>query len=236
MSSPICGHSDSFRSEFRYNFVEAHSQLDIKLLISRPLMYKFKPPFQLVLIIEFNKRLIIMLSYMKRELAKGGWIRGGVIAIPRSEPSTWMLQSEEGSQLNKIYRESMELLNRRILEAPYVRGESSDLRLDAVTSLGFWTWEHLSNQTLSSRYQEHCWRSWYETRKNLHRFRPFWIKLRHIFATGFLIASYSRHLLVILVAAGKAFKLPLQSSTSVVFSLSLSGNIVWVTCIYWNMF
>ena len=35
-----------------------NSQLDIKLLISRPLTYKFKSPFQLVRIIEFNKRLI----------------------------------------------------------------------------------------------------------------------------------------------------------------------------------
>ena len=67
---------------------------------------------------------------------------GGAIAIPRSEPSTWILQSERGINTKKIWLERMDLNWQGLkswwkLGSPFNQGDRSDLHHDSVTSLGF---------------------------------------------------------------------------------------------------
>ena len=75
---------------------------------------------------------------------------GGAIAIPRSEPLTWILQSERGNQFEKNLAKEGGTLDWRELkswqypDSPFVRRERGSLHHDSVTSLGFLVFSSVS--------------------------------------------------------------------------------------------
>ena len=97
-----------------------------------------------IISLNFYSQLIIILSRMKGELNKGGLIRGGATAIPRSESLAWILHSERENQLEKIWRERMDLdwqaCHRgrwQRLDSPSIQGQIRGLHHDSISSLGF---------------------------------------------------------------------------------------------------